>query len=50
MALVVLWDIMLYNVFGWEAIKYLLLATYFSLSVHPFAIHFIAEHFEFLSF
>ena len=32
--------------FGWSAVRYQLFSTYLSLSIQPFAIHLLTEHFE----
>lgn len=38
-------DYILYNYFGWSALGYLLLSTYFPTGIHPLSGHFISEHY-----
>ena len=38
-------DGIILHAFGWSGFSYLLLSTYLSMSIHPSATHFIAEHF-----
>jgi sphingolipid delta-4 desaturase len=37
----------IYSIFGGKALVYLILCTYFGLSIHPVGAHVIAEHYEF---
>jgi len=45
LALIVCCDALVVYLFGWQALVYLLLSTYFAMTIHPSATHFIAEHF-----
>ncbi|CAD8132914.1 unnamed protein product [Paramecium pentaurelia] len=42
-------DYLIVHYIGMQALLWLLLSTYFGLSVHPFAVHLIAEHYEFIN-
>jgi len=44
---VVSYAFLIYNLFTSKAVYYLLLCTWFGLSVHPVAAHVIAEHYEY---
>jgi sphingolipid delta-4 desaturase len=41
-------DYLIWYNFGGGALLYLIISTYFSLGPHPCALHFIAEHYEFV--
>ncbi|OEH74503.1 sphingolipid delta(4)-desaturase DES1 [Cyclospora cayetanensis] len=46
-AAILLWDMYVYLYWGPKALLYLVLGTFFSMSIHPLNGHLIAEHYQF---
>lgn len=47
-AVIITTNVLIYTCLGKGAFGYLLLSTYFSMGLHPAAMHMIAEHYEFV--
>ena len=45
----VLYNIYIYKICGGIGLAYLMIGTYIGMSLHPCAMHIIAEHYEFVS-
>ena len=43
----VVFNVWVYNSFGWKSLSYLLLGTYLGMGIHPLSGHFLAEHYMF---